>query len=164
MLIFSKYSFLFRKGEINFIYNARTNSFYKISDEAFNILSDIKHHGSINGDIDNSFLEALKDKKILTSPEEESKYLDCLKLSYFSQAFGNEVLGLTIVPTISCNLKCPYCFEESKPVGSMDKKVAALLVDFIKMRARSKKYNITWFGGEPLFRIACNQIYSVLVE
>ena len=65
MLIFSKYSFLFRKGEINFIYNARTNSFYKISDEAFNILSDIKHHGSINGDIDNSFLEALKDKKYL---------------------------------------------------------------------------------------------------
>ena len=60
-------------------------------------------------------------------------------------------------------MKCPYCFEESKPVGSMDKKVAALLVDFIKMRARSKKYNITWFGGEPLLGLhAIRYILSLL--
>lgn len=163
MHIFSKYSFLFRKGGINFIYNARTNSFYKISDEAFNILSDIKHHGTADCKIDNSFLEALKDKKILTTIDEDSKYLDCMKLSYFSQAFGNEVLGLTIVPTISCNLKCPYCFEETKPAGIMNENIAARLVEFIKMRARSKKYTITWFGGEPLLGLsAIRQVLLLL--
>lgn len=163
MLIFSKYSFIFKKGGVNFIYNSRTNSFYKISNEAYRILNVIRESGQVHGDIDRTFLDTLTDKKIITSPEEDSNYLDCLKLSYLAQAFGNNILGLTVVPTISCNLRCPYCFEETKPAGFMDGGIAIRLVDFIKQRALSKKYTINWFGGEPLLGLpAIRQILTLL--
>ena len=163
MLNLSKYTFIFKRCGDAFIYNSRTNSFYKISDDTFRVLEDIRQSGNVKGNIDNKFLETLKEKMIITSPEEDSNYFDCLKLSYLTQAYGNDVLGLTIAPTISCNLKCPYCFEITKPTGIIDKEVTEKLIDFIKLRSRSKKYSINWFGGEHLLALpAIRNLLSTL--
>lgn len=149
-IIVSRYTFLFRKEGLNFIFNSRTNSFYNINDETFDFLNQIKEGGGIPKNADECFLSQLKDKKILTTPKDETSYLDCLKLSYLSQAFSSSILALTIVPTVSCNLSCPYCFEQTKPGGIMDSGTMDKVVEFIKRRAVSKKYSINWFGGEPL--------------
>ena len=73
------------------------------------------------------------------------------------QKYNTETLGLTIAPTLACNFKCIYCFENSK-YGVMTKTVADKIIDLVKNRASSiNNLDIAWYGGEPL--LATEQIY-----
>jgi uncharacterized protein len=59
-------------------------------------------------------------------------------------------LALVVLPTLSCNFRCEYCFEEQKPVF-MSPETEEALVKFIESRAREiRQLKISWFGGEPL--------------
>lgn len=62
---------------------------------------------------------------------------------------------LTILPTLSCNFSCPYCFERHIK-GSMTEVVQDALITFTKVRLlpRSKELSLEWFGGEPLVGIS----------
>lgn len=162
MIRLSKYVILFKRNDNNFVYNARTNSFYLVPEEAFSALQAIKQSNKVCK-IDENFMSLLKEKKILTTSQDDSSYYDCLKLAYMSQAFSTNTLGLTIVPTISCNLNCPYCFEQTKPYGIMDEQTISNLIKFIENRSVTNKYAITWFGGEPLLGLnAIKKILSAL--
>jgi hypothetical protein len=69
---------------------------------------------------------------------------------YNRQLFGTNAVNLTILPTFSCNLTCPYCFIRKKP-GIMTPKVADAIAEWVKRAFRPKRWlNVTWFGGEPL--------------
>lgn len=57
---------------------------------------------------------------------------------------------MTLIPTTSCNFKCPYCFEEHKTNKTMTDAVIDKLIDFINAHDTSKLLNVMWYGGEPL--------------
>lgn len=68
-------------------------------------------------------------------------------------------LGLTIAPTLSCNFKCLYCFETSKP-GVMSEEKQQDLIEFVESQIKTiKSLDISWYGGEPL--LAKDIIYSL---
>jgi len=59
-------------------------------------------------------------------------------------------LGLTIAPTLDCNFRCVYCFENHIH-GAMSEEVQNAVIDCIKARVQLLKHmSICWFGGEPL--------------
>ena len=61
---------------------------------------------------------------------------------------GNALL-LTIMPTESCNFRCPYCYETHNS-EIMSKEILYRIHDYIKSQApKFKKLCISWFGGEP---------------
>jgi uncharacterized protein len=65
---------------------------------------------------------------------------------------SNGRLSLTILPTIECNLRCPYCFQE-KSRNRMSASVEKDIVAFARQwndRQPLKSLFVTWFGGEPL--------------
>lgn len=157
----SRYTFIFNRDKHNFIYNSRINNFYEIPDAALCLLdqlSNLKLSECTNEEVD--FLESLIRNKIIVEKGEDDLYFDELNVLYNIQANSTSTLHLTIVPTILCNLRCPYCFEESKPKGFMSDKVINSVVDFIKHKHWTNKYSISWFGGEPL--LAINQIEKTL--
>lgn len=66
------------------------------------------------------------------------------------------VFGIIIVPTLSCNMSCHYCFEQK---SNRLNREAETLVDKIEHFVVSKLNNaetealsLRWFGGEPLIR------------
>jgi len=63
-------------------------------------------------------------------------------------------VGLTITPTLACNLACTYCYE-SNFQGKMTKKVADRVVDFVEgfFEQGSRQLGVTWYGGEPLLAL-----------
>ena len=64
--------------------------------------------------------------------------------------FNNQSLNIFVAPTMKCNFKCFYCFEEgNKNDGLISNEIANNLVHFIANQ-KNKKIVIHWFGGEPL--------------
>ena len=67
--------------------------------------------------------------------------------------FDTSVLGLIVAPTLACNFKCEYCFEEVKK-GHMSPETVDALVSFVREKAQAlKTFSCTWYGGEPLLRM-----------
>jgi uncharacterized protein len=121
-------------------------------------------------EIDDSFIEMLnnienvdvesldEEKKELVDNMLKGNYIvkkdvDELKLirfRHFSGKFNRESLGLTIAPTLSCNFKCPYCYENPKQ-GMMSEETQNAIIDLVTEAAkRRKSVSVTWYGGEPL--------------
>jgi uncharacterized protein len=62
-------------------------------------------------------------------------------------------LNLTIAPTLACNFRCVYCYEDH-PVGVMDDATAQALLAFVAQRlTEGTGLHVTWFGGEPLLAV-----------
>jgi len=76
-----------------------------------------------------------------------------LELKNRLDRFDTSRLGLIIAPTLACNFKCQYCFEEVKK-GSMSSETVDALINFVEDRAKTiKTFSCTWYGGEPLLRL-----------
>lgn len=75
-----------------------------------------------------------------------------LEKKYQSIRYAQDQATLTIVPTLSCNFECNYCYQGSlKDKSIMSPEVQARTIDFIKQNIKDvKRVSLTWFGGEPL--------------
>lgn len=78
--------------------------------------------------------------------DEAQNLLRLMKRSYDNAA----VLTVEICPTLACNFRCPYCFEEHLNM-KMDDVTAKATLSFIEnhITPETKVLNIHWFGGEP---------------
>jgi uncharacterized protein len=67
-----------------------------------------------------------------------------------ARRYSSEFFYLTIMPTLACNMACPYCYETPRP-GVMSDETADRLVAWAERRARTcRQVAVGWFGGEPL--------------
>lgn len=59
---------------------------------------------------------------------------------------------LIISPTLDCNFRCSYCFEERKNSYISDKTIENL-IDFVKRISKEvNTLQVCWFGGEPMLQ------------
>ncbi|MDD3427680.1 MAG: SPASM domain-containing protein [Caldisericia bacterium] len=68
-----------------------------------------------------------------------------------SSRYSSKAISLTILPTLRCNFKCIYCYEDH-PNQTMTPDVEEKLVEIIQKRLESGSSSlfIEWYGGEPL--------------
>lgn len=103
------------------------------------------------------WLEALKETHFIIDTDFDE--LNFIKFRYYRSLYSSDSLYLVILPTLWCNLDCPYCFEYKKPVF-MSKELEDVLLKWIETNFRNKRFiHISWFGGEPL--IAKDAIYRL---
>ncbi len=57
-----------------------------------------------------------------------------------------------ILPTLACNARCVYCYEEGMKPITMTPETADATVRHIVETHVGEPVRITWFGGEPLLR------------
>ena len=92
--------------------------------------------------------------------EDENKKLQDIRQKLVDEERGMK--SITIAPTMSCNARCYYCFENGSTKGNMSYEVAKQLVKFIDKNCIERKLAISWFGGEPL--LAVNTIDYITKE
>ncbi len=63
-------------------------------------------------------------------------------------------LGLTIAPTMDCNLACGYCFQGlDKARSAITDELEEKIIEVIQNRSAAlRQVSITWYGGEPLIK------------
>jgi uncharacterized protein len=151
----SKFNHLYfsLKHNKNLLYNSLSNVFIDVSNiELEQILKDIKEKECITElqDCPDLFEELKKAKIIVDSDETE-----ILKIKHrlFLNRYSPYILNLTILPTLSCNFRCPYCFTKEGDGTFMDKLVYEKICKLVKNLTNNNKstsLHLSWMGGEPL--------------
>lgn len=85
---------------------------------------------------------------------DEVDELAMLKVRNAKGRYANNGLWLTIAPTLDCNFRCPYCYEDipdELKMSPMDGERVQSLIRFVtKMVKNIRGLRVDWYGGEPL--------------
>ncbi len=82
--------------------------------------------------------------------EDNVDELATMKADMFRDRFRTDQLHLTIAPTLDCNFRCDYCYEDHLRV-TMSRPVQDALVRWVEERAKAtRELHVTWYGGEPM--------------
>ena len=73
----------------------------------------------------------------------------------------NGVPGYTIMPTLGCNARCVYCYEEGRTQVKMTPEILEQTIRFILKTRKKERISLSWFGGEPLL---CPDIIDHICE
>lgn len=141
----SKYTKLYKYDDKFYIYNYISNFLCKINFQLYNTIK----NGSIQNIKDEKILDILTKNKIFTQNEKDDILMYVSSIE--NKRRINNLLNLTIAPTMECNFSCSYCFE-TKTKGIMKDGIINNIIIFISnsVQLGVKHINITWFGGEPL--------------
>lgn len=126
------------------IYNTLYNSLTRLSDEEYHIyLSelDVKENNLVVNEL---LLQGLWVNAEVDELEQYNLYAD-----YANKYISNKP-HLTITPTMECNARCFYCYEEGVRCGKMHKEQCKDIIEFLNTLDCSNGIDLTWFGGEPL--------------
>jgi len=160
----SRYNFFINDNEdnIHLIYNAFKNTL--VSDE------DCKVQNFINQCNENivcnqkyitkeEFNDLVLCGIIVSDEMDEKKFtIDRNKKHLELLHQNNTTLSLVITPTLQCNFRCYYCFENMTIRKNEEYITMEVQNDIIKFILKSitenhlKEVNITWYGGEPLIQ------------
>ncbi len=137
------------------LYNTYSGTFGimdKETQEIYYALDGIKEVLLDNGEMEQNFQVMIKYGYVVDSEMDE---LARFKLERLNMSVRNNVLNLTIAPTMACNMRCPYCYED-KNGKVMTEETKGELIRFVEARlvadAGIRTLSVNWYGGEPLLQ------------
>ncbi|MEI6766229.1 MAG: radical SAM protein [Bacteroidota bacterium] len=154
-MIWSKYNYLFKSKKHGYLlFNALSNVFLQLADESYLEILKIRDSPEKFKSYQNA--DELEEYKIIV--ENDFDDINILKMKRISYRHRKDFLSLIIIPTLNCNFKCIYCFEnaERKTITEeTEKDIVAFIMSFKSL----KQLSITWYGGESL--MAFDRIVSI---
>ena len=149
--VFSRYNVLIAEDQDVAIYNSLTNAMAVMSCEEYSLLERFVADGVdlLNDPQERDFLDRCLINNFLIPADVDER--ERIKEKVDELKAGRNALTLTILPTLSCNFNCNYCFEGvDKKSVMMNAQTQNSIVTWLKRNsAELQKVNVTWFGGEP---------------
>ena len=87
---------------------------------------------------------------LVPEDKDECAYYESVFSMLRLYAGQKKTASYTIFPTLGCNARCVYCYEEGRLRGTMTHTVAEQTLQYILHSHDNEPVSITWFGGEPL--------------
>lgn len=143
----SKYTVFHVENGKEYIYNQVSKALLEIDGE----LSAVLKAGDLNV-IPDAIIKNLCDNGFLV--EDGTCESDNICYANIRNRYNSKSMRITILPTLNCNFKCWYCYEEHRPKYLSEENTQAIF-QFIKSEVTEKhleKVVLDWFGGEPLMR------------
>lgn len=151
----SVFNYVYNSSKGHLIYNTLYNSLSRLSDEEYGVYLSEDESGKLTGELVAQGLWV--DRNI---DESEQYYL----YTYYANKYINEKPHITVTPTMECNARCFYCYEEGVRCGKMKKEYCDGIIAFLKKMDCSQGIDITWFGGEPLMNQEWMDCFSDSLE
>lgn len=138
----SRYNFYERTAAGVVGYNARTGTFALLSEKAASALGS---DGPLSGLRD-------VDQLIAMGFVHRGDELARIIAHFEEQRHRRDVLHLTLVPTLACNLACDYCFQSHRRKEAMSEEIREATLRFVEASVQEGRKEVlcSWFGGEPL--------------
>ncbi|MDE7312358.1 MAG: radical SAM protein [Eubacterium sp.] len=138
----SRFNYISRSEKGYLIYNCLYNSLSRINEEEY------AQYLNLNM-AEEKLLHAFIEQGIVVRKE-----IDELQAyhtyTFLASKYMKPKPNITVTPTMECNARCFYCYEEGIRYGRMDENCAEKIIEFIKKMDLSRGIQLTWFGGEPL--------------
>ena len=157
----SKFNIMFKSDHGScYLYNSRSNSFFKLNDELYGLLSLVSTNRDMS-DLSGELLDDLVGKKVVVNDFEDDSYIVQMKYLKRKKSFNTSTLSIVLAPTFACNFKCPYCYENNLNNLFIKEEIQNKLINFISSNeVTAKNLHLCWHGGEPL--LAFKEIKSIL--
>ncbi len=147
------------RGELTHVlFNAFNQSTFMLSEcDADKVKNLLKKHYFNQHSIDKRIFQLLLDGRFIIPHDIDEKIL--LKERIKRGRQRNDMLYLTIAPTLGCNFNCTYCIEDEsfrKDFKGMPLDVENGIVQLAErhiLESGIKRLTVAWFGGEPLIKI-----------
>ena len=144
----NKYIYHINKNNVVILNNLLNNKIFAITQEKYNLLRE--------GDFSllqktNPHLFSAMEKLQVIVPESFDE-INQVKLLSRKTLFNTLQYRLTLNPTLECNFKCWYCYEQHS-MGKMAKSTFEAVINHIQWKITNKELQhlqLDWFGGEPL--------------
>lgn len=109
---------------------------------------------SVEEDTCSDTLRKMIELRILVREDEDELkyYLEVYELLY-TLTGKRKKSYYKIFPTMACNARCFYCFEQGAEPKSMSDETTDAVFDYIMRTKHDKEIEIYWFGGEPLCNV-----------
>lgn len=155
----SQYNLITHRGSRSYLFNTNSLSSISLDRTLFSHLAGLLQEIAETGHISVSDLAAVQSLQMLKKHQfvvdRDTDELAEIRQRY-AQACTTGPLKLTIVPTLSCNMNCHYCYEGAEK-NSRQWKLGAeqweRVVEFADQRLQPGENIIAhWFGGEPLLQ------------
>lgn len=146
-MIWSRYTYPFRKEGRYYLYNSLSNSLAEIEEDTFSFIEKGLETCQV-GLMEKELFEQLCKMKVLVENDDDE--INKVKYINRERRNNNKRLILTINPTLACNFNCPYCFEIAHPDNYMTDEVEDQIIHYVESCKDAKTIDVTWFGGEPL--------------
>lgn len=151
----SKYNTIVKTENKAFVFNYMSNSLTEIDEKLVPIINknidNIMNLSKIHEDL---FKHFISNGTIVESNFDEVS--ECIK-NINNKLDSREELRLTINPTLDCNLRCWYCYENLVCGSSIADNVIQGIVNYVKGKIQEnsvKRVHLSFFGGEPLLKIS----------
>lgn len=144
-------------------FNSRSSCLFSLdqatSQTLDRVLAEIAEEGDCSSDSVRDTLSALGLIVPLQLDEYEQERLD-----FQERLRSPETLKVIIAPTMACNLRCTYCFQQNlRRTHSLDPGIQSGIVDLVRRMAPGIRLLVVqWFGGEPL--LAWRQIREMTAD
>ena len=145
------------------IYNTYSTALGLLDDNLLNIYNNISNLDTEDNNIKSEVDMLLKNGFIIKDDVDEFSKI-CVEEKM--DRFKNSSLNLTIAPTLACNMRCVYCYEEKKPLV-MNEKVCNLLLNFTEKLIKKNNFktcSVRWYGGEPLLELEVIRRLSISLQ
>lgn len=154
----SFYNIFYRHAGCFYVYNQVSSALIKVDEELWRNLPLNKLEGT-----DDDTISQLKKMGIVCNKSLEESDVIVAKNKY--NRYSNNTIRMTIMPTMSCNFRCWYCYETHE-TGVMSKENVQSIIKFAEntiKEHRPKAFILDWFGGEPLICFK-NHVYIISKE
>jgi uncharacterized protein len=132
-------------------YNSLWGSFFTMSEEEMRtckgILDSLEEGERVELSGSELIHKLIELKFIVDDPEDEQMEAKNRYARFREESQG---LSLTIAPTVNCNFRCSYCFQEPTKKRMTQENIDSIIKYIDKNLNDGNSLHITWFGGEPL--------------
>lgn len=123
----------------------------------FDLREQIINTGNYSGPKHN--IQQFLDEKIII-PNDDSVIEYELRKNYDEVFKSKKELLLILLPTLQCNFRCVYCYEQFKNVKMSQELIEKICCLVDKFLDEYSSLHISWFGGEPLLSLDVIEILT----
>ena len=98
------------------------------------------------------FDDLIRNRFLVPQGKDECAFYQSVSTMLRAYSHKNGVKSYTILPTLCCNARCFYCYEEGCQSLTMTQETVEQTIRYIIDSHVGDKVKLTWFGGEPLLR------------